>query len=732
MTVVTEAGHEIHIGEQVRGLEQVDAPGVTAAENNPASHVDEKAVIDEKAAAVDEKAVGSDLESGSISSSHEEVIRDAKGLVTKIISLDDDPTLPVLTFRFWFLGLGLSIFGAVLGQIYYFKPQTLLVSTLFLEVISYIMGAAMAKAMPNHGFFAYLNPGPFNIKEHAAIVIMSSTSSTSALGIELLAVDRLFYSGISPNAVTSIFTLLSSQLIGYGFAGLLRSVLVYPTLNLYPSLLPQVNLFEALNKHAGLNAKRLKVFWITFFILFFWEIIPVWIFPLLVGFSVFCLAQQHKPIPAFTNFFGGSNGNEGLGFGSFCFDWQFVGAGGGGLGALYAPLQSQVNQWIGLVLCYATFMGVYYGNVWNAQSFPFLAQDLFQANGSLYDQTQILDANNEFDPVAYEKYGQPYFATTWAVQLLTNNLAITATITHILLWHWNDVTAAWKEYKSGDSPDPHYTLMQKYKEAPMWWYGAIFLASFVVAEVTNYTGHSGLPWWSLIIALILSFVFTAFTGELYAITGFNLNIQPVVQMIGGYIHPGKPVANMYFTLYGYATQGQALLMLRDLKLGQYVKIPPRHTFLAQVVGTVVGAIFNWIMMNQIIDAQYELLLSPVGNTIWSGQQPQNYNSQAISWGALGKQMFAHGTTYFWVPMAFVIGFLGPLPFYFLHKFFPKARFDYLNGECRGRNDPLTFSPHHLLVHRQPFRRHQLECLFLGRHWTHQVSILQPLGLVLII
>lgn len=36
----------------------------------------------------------------------------------RLLSLEDDPTLPVLTFRMWFLGLGLSCFGSVLGQIF--------------------------------------------------------------------------------------------------------------------------------------------------------------------------------------------------------------------------------------------------------------------------------------------------------------------------------------------------------------------------------------------------------------------------------------------------------------------------------------------------------------------------------------------------------------------------------------------------------------------------------------
>lgn len=41
--------------------------------------------------------------------------------------------------------------------------------------------------MPSHGWWRYLNPGPFNIKEHTVIVIMSSTASTVAIAMEIIA-----------------------------------------------------------------------------------------------------------------------------------------------------------------------------------------------------------------------------------------------------------------------------------------------------------------------------------------------------------------------------------------------------------------------------------------------------------------------------------------------------------------------------------------------------------------
>ena len=45
----------------------------------------------------------------------------------------------------------MSAFGCALGTIYYFKPQTLSVSTIFLGVISYVLGELMATLIPRWG-----------------------------------------------------------------------------------------------------------------------------------------------------------------------------------------------------------------------------------------------------------------------------------------------------------------------------------------------------------------------------------------------------------------------------------------------------------------------------------------------------------------------------------------------------------------------------------------------------
>ncbi|KAF1986665.1 OPT superfamily oligopeptide transporter [Aulographum hederae CBS 113979] len=626
----------------------------------------------------------------------------AKDLVTEVLHVDDDPSLNPWTFRVWFLGAGLSTFGGILSTIYYFKPQTVTVSVVFLAVISYVLGEFMALVIPRKGFVGkWFNPHPFNSKEHAAIVIMSASAANCPLAIEALAVQRLWYDEY-PNAAICIFLIISSQFLGYGIAGLMRKTLVYPTKMLFPSNLPINSLLESLHRDKKETFNKLRLFWWTFGALFVWEVMPEYIMPILTGVSIFCLAKRDSLV--FTRLFGGANGNEGLGFLSICLDWQYI---GGGVSPLWFPLQTLVNQTFGYFLCMIVFMGVFYMNIWRARDFPFLSQMLFSGNSNstyyeTFNQTSILGADRTVDRSLLEQQGIPYFATTYAVSVLVWGMAITGTLTHMFLWNYHDIKSAWSfaswsnikllldphswdfrswrkgESRQHDETDPHYRLMAVYKESPDWWYGLCLVFSFAVGLGMLYAADTTLPWYGYIVACLLSAILILFFGAQYAITGFTFTIQPIVQMIGGYMHPGKPVANMYFVLFGYNSVSQAMLLLKDLKFAQYAHLSPRCTFTMQMVGTLIGSIFGYVMMDQITTNQREILLSIEGTNVWSGQVVQSYNSMAIAWGGLAREMFSVGGRYQWITLCYLIGFLIPLPTYFLHKRFPKARFDYWN------------------------------------------------------
>jgi hypothetical protein len=157
---------------------------------------------------------------------------------------------------------------------------------------------------------------------------------------------------------------------------------------------------------------------------------------------------------------------------------------------------------------------VYYYNVWNGQSFPFLSQQLFYENGERFNQTLILDENFRLDPAKLAEQGLPWFASSQVIAKIGHSLAIGATITHVFIWYGKDIIDVirkyrvsdclsyfclalftnWRPLQRGETYDPHLAKMKVYPEVPVWWYLAMFAACFAMAMSTIYAAKSGLPW----------------------------------------------------------------------------------------------------------------------------------------------------------------------------------------------------------------------------------------------
>lgn len=149
----------------------------------------------------------------------------------------------------------------------------------------------MALFIPRWGPIGrFLNPGPFNMKEHAAAVIMASSASVSASSTLVLAAQKLYYGGY-PNQGGAIFITISTQsmslydlrsksvwliilVIGYGMAGMMRRTLLWPTKMFYPANLPVTTVLETLHKDKNADRSRMRVFWVIFSILMVWELVP--------------------------------------------------------------------------------------------------------------------------------------------------------------------------------------------------------------------------------------------------------------------------------------------------------------------------------------------------------------------------------------------------------------------------------------------------------------------------
>lgn len=132
--------------------------------------------------------------------------------------------------------------------------------------------------------------------------------------------------------------------------------------------------------------------------------------------------------------------------------------------------------------------------------------------------------------------------------------------------------------------DVHTKLMQKYKQVPEWWFTCILLINitFTIFICEYYSDQLQLPWWGVLLACVLAFFFTLPVGIITATANQIPGLNVITEYIIGYLYPGYPVAKMCFKVYGYISMKQGLVFLQDLKLGRYMKIPPRAMFMAQV------------------------------------------------------------------------------------------------------------------------------------------------------
>jgi OPT family oligopeptide transporter len=107
--------------------------------------------------------------------------------------------------------------------------------------------------LPKHRFNFFglrfsLNPGPFNKKEHALIVVMANISYAGGAAYSTFALEAMkgFYK-VDFSVGFALLLSLCTQVTGIAMAGSFRRFLVDPSSVLYPSVLPSCTLFNTLH-----------------------------------------------------------------------------------------------------------------------------------------------------------------------------------------------------------------------------------------------------------------------------------------------------------------------------------------------------------------------------------------------------------------------------------------------------------------------------------------------------
>lgn len=202
-----------------------------------------------------------------------------------------------------------------------------MISSLVIQLVALPLGKGMAWLLPEKRFntFGYiwsLNPGPFNIKEHTVITIMASAVYSDVYVTTVFATQKAFYNQ-SISFGYQILLALSTQCLGYSFAGVARRFLVWPASMIWPGALVSCALLNTLHKNWGRREKRHisreKFFLYVFLAGVAWYFLPGYLFTALSVFNWVCwIAPQNPTVNAL---FGYSTG---IGMGFFTFDWSMI------------------------------------------------------------------------------------------------------------------------------------------------------------------------------------------------------------------------------------------------------------------------------------------------------------------------------------------------------------------------------------------------------------------------
>ncbi|KAG7534082.1 Tetrapeptide transporter OPT1/isp4 [Arabidopsis thaliana x Arabidopsis arenosa] len=594
----------------------------------------------------------------------------------------DDPTSPTVTFRMWVLGISACVLLSFLNQFFWYRTNPLSISSVSAQIAVVPIGHLMARVLPTRRFFEgtrwsfTMNPGPFSTKEHVLITVFANSGSGSVYASHILSAVKLYYKR-RLDFLPALLVMITTQVLGFGWAGLYRKHLVEPGEMWWPSNLVQVSLFRALHEKENKSKwgiSRNQFFVITLITSFSYYLLPGYLFTVLTTVSWLCWIS---PKSILVNQLG--SGSAGLGIGSFGLDWSTIAS---YLGSpLASPFFASANIAVGFFLVmYVITPLCYYLDFYNAKTFPIYSGKLFVASGKEYNVTSIIDANFRLDRKAYAETGPVHMSTFFAVTYGLGFATLSASIVHVLLFNGKDLWTQTKgAFQKNKKMDIHTKIMKRnYKEVPLWWFLSIFAVNLavIVFICIYYKTQIQLPWWGAFLACLIAIFFTPLVGVIMATTNQAPGLNIITEYIIGYAYPERPVANICFKTYGYISMSQSLTFLSDLKLGTYMKIPPRTMFMAQVVGTLVAvivyAVTAWWLMAEIPNLCDTSLLPP--GSQWTCPSDRVFFDASVIWGLVGpRRMFGDLGEYSNINWFFVGGAIAPALVYLATRLFPNKK-----------------------------------------------------------
>ncbi|GAA6021627.1 hypothetical protein JCM8202_002358 [Rhodotorula sphaerocarpa] len=591
--------------------------------------------------------------------------------VRATVSNKDDKTALVLTLRTWIIGLSFCAIVSAFNSFCRLRYPSAVVTPVATVTLSYPVGRLLAQLLPRRSVplptrlvrlgmpvSLTLNPGPFSIKEHTIVLIMANVSTAPAYALDYVMVGSKFYNH-TYSLGFCILLILSSQLLGFGIAGVFSRVVVQPASMVWPQNLPYCALLDALHrrsKEASPVSSRFRYFaWVAVGA-FAWYWLPGYLMTALSAFSWVCWLVPDTSCNAVVNQLFGVR--TGLGLGVFTFDWAQIAY---VTSPLIVPWWAQANMFAGFVLAFWIIApALYYSNTFETAFLPVSVTAVFDRFGQPYNATRVLNpSGSALDPTAYAEYSPIYMPIAFIVAYGAQFMLLIGLLVNTLLLHGKEVWERFRRRPPSEDVDVHVELMQEYPEVPDWAYLPLLLVAFGLSAALVSAWPTDLPAWALVIAVAL--------GLLYFVPSGYVSINFLAEMLVGFLVPGKPVANVLFKLYCTNIAGIGLYFAQDLKLAIYMKIPPRTTLKVQVVAITVTACVQAAVQRWFIEC-VPTLCDPDQHAKLSCPAARTLHESSLIWGLIWpSSFFGRGKLYYPLLFCMIPGAVVPIVCWFVFR-----------------------------------------------------------------
>ncbi|EQB49285.1 OPT oligopeptide transporter [Colletotrichum gloeosporioides Cg-14] len=612
-------------------------------------------------------------------------------LVRTVVGFEDDPSLPVITFRSILLSTVFCAIGSTVSQLSYFRTTTAPFPVFFVILASAPLGRLLARILPAYtvplGRFSFsLNPGPFSIKEHAIIGIAANAGSQGQWATFLPTNAALYY-GITMNPAIALFFGWGASLLGFAFAAMVRKILIDDPEFIFPLSLQQVTLYRSMQGkselHKSVSQKQMKVFWWILLGTFVWQFLPEYIFPFVAALAPLCWFASRNHV---VNFLGAGRG--GVGLLNITLNWSNITS-----TVITYPYSVQVTIFVGFVITTWILIPVaYFGNLWGSPTYNIMSNGVFQKNGSSYPFESLIytdsSGNQHVNETRYHEVGLAYSGAQYTWEIFMWYASYISSFVWCGLFLGPKIVKIWKARK--DKGEYHQDrlsrIIQQYPGLTLWEWGLLTAIPIGILLVIVATKSIWMPTWTYFVALGFGAAAMLPMSLVYAMSGYSIKVGFFNELIYGYMIDARgssrhPLGQLAYRIISGNVWYDARIVLEDQKIGHYLHLPPRDVIGIQIIANMLALPINYGVMRWVIASKFDYVSGRVPDPAgqWTGQEFKSYNTAGIQYALVGpKKLFASS---FFKPVlyGFPAGAIAPIVIWLLHKKFPKARFDLWNS-----------------------------------------------------